>query len=112
MLNKLKITLPRQHTEKITITHRNLDRIDLDNFKLYLTAKLNTIRKSDNLQELYNEYMQEIESTPEIPAPEVNKITKKRKKTWFDCKAQQLNSKRRAAGKKGSKTTHVQKEKY
>ena len=49
---KLKIALPRPPTEIITITHRNLDRIDLDKFKVDQAAKLSTIKNSDNLQEL------------------------------------------------------------
>ena len=36
--------------ERITITHINIDRIDLDKFKIDLTTKLNTIKNSDNLQ--------------------------------------------------------------
>ena len=37
--------------DNITITHRKLNRINLDNFKLDVTANLNTIINSDNLQE-------------------------------------------------------------
>ena len=54
---KFKITLPKPPTERITITHRNLYRIDLDKFKIDLIPKLNTINNSDNLQKLYNGYM-------------------------------------------------------
>ena len=70
---KFKIALPRPPTGRITKTHRCLDRIDLDKLKIDLTAKINTINNSDNLQELYNGYMQTIESILEIHAPEVNK---------------------------------------
>ena len=89
----------------ITITHRNYDRIDQDEFKKDLTAKLKTINNSDNLQELYNEYMQAIKPTLEIHAPEVSKIvTKRRLNPWFDHAAHQLKSKRRVEGKNASET--------
>ena len=70
---KFKIALPRPPTESITITHRNLDRIHIDRFKLDLRAKLYKIRNSDILQELYNRYMQAKEITLEIHAPEIKK---------------------------------------
>ena len=77
---RIKIALPRPPKGKITITHQNPDRIYPDNLKLNLTAKLNTIRNFDNVQDLYNRYMQAINSTLEIHTPEVNKITKKEEK--------------------------------
>ena len=70
-----------------------------------LTAKLNNIIYLDNLQELYNGYIQSIESTLEIHAPKVNKITTKRRiSPWLDHEAHQLKSKRRVAEKNGSET--------
>ena len=80
---KFKTGIPTSSTEGITITHRNLDRIDLNKLKihLYLAAVFNTIRNFDSLQELNNGYKQATESTLEIHAPEVNKITKKRNKS-------------------------------
>ena len=76
---EFKITLPRPPTERISITHRNLHIIDLDKFKLDLTAKLNKIRNSENLQELCNGNRQAIEPTLEINAFEVDKVTTKRR---------------------------------
>ena len=75
---KFKTALCRPPAGKINITYRNLDGIDLDKFKRDLTAKLWTIRNSGNLQKLYDGYMQAIESTLQIHAPEVNKITKEK----------------------------------
>ena len=45
---KFKTVLPRPPIERITITHRNHNKIDLDTFKIDLTAKLNTINNPDN----------------------------------------------------------------
>ena len=77
---KFNIALPRPPTERITLTHRNLGTIDLNKFKIDLIAKVNTIKNSVNLQELYNNrYMQTIELTLEIHAPILNKIATKRR---------------------------------
>ena len=58
--------------------------------------------------------MNVLESTLEICVPEANKtITERWKIPWFDCKACQLKSKRRAVEKIWLKNkTHTNKEKY
>ena len=102
---QIQTALPIPLTERITITHRNLDIFDLDKFKIDLTATLNTIKNSDNLQLLYNGYLHANESTLEFHAPEVNKIaTKRRINPWFDYAAHPLKSKRRAAEKNSPET--------
>ena len=81
-------------------------------FKIDLTAKLNTIKNSDNLQELYNGYMQATESTLEIHAPEVNKIASKRRiNPWFDHAALPTKIHEKSSREKNGSETKLKKTK-
>ena len=81
----------KQQMEKINHTSRNLKSINDQNFASDLAEKNSQLNSIDNLQTLYEVYIEAITSTLDQHVPEITKkITKRQQKSWYDRDALKL----------------------
>ena len=99
--------------EKIIHTSRDLNSINEQNFVSDLAERLSKLNNIDNLQTLYERYMEAVTSTLHQHAPETTKKrTKRLTKSWYDKDAQKLKRQRRVAEKAWLKTRSVSDKKH